>query len=180
MLVVGQTDIDAIIHFARTFRQRVAVWGRIEMDERSRASIGGDEVTKKGKCHLIPISFVPPDPDHFGVIWTENALLLRDRHEPQSDREAIRRRPIVAAVRGGQSQHRVAQEFHVSQSTVHHWVHHARGQRLDRVDWHNRTHATRTSSRTDPAIEDLVLTVRTELEQSVTWGSMGPPPSTTP
>jgi predicted transcriptional regulator len=61
------------------------------------------------------------------------------------------------------SQHEVALRFHVCQSTVCQWVHRDEGQRLDRVDWHDRTHATRTSSRTDPAVEDLVLTVRTEL-----------------
>ncbi len=44
----------------------------------------------------------------------------------------------------------------MSQSTVYHWVHHAHGQRLDRVDWHDRPHTTRTPSRTDPTIEDLV------------------------
>ena len=41
------------------------------------------------------------------------------------------------------------------------------------MDWHDRTHATRTSSRTDPAIEDLVLTVRTELEQASDLGFHG-------
>src|SRR5262249_26827535 len=90
------------------------------------------------------------------------ASLSGGRHEPQKDREALRRRAIVAAVRRGRSQHEVAQEFHVSQSTVQHWVHHAQGQRLDRVDWHDRPHTPLTTSRTDPAIEDLVLTVRTQ------------------
>jgi transposase len=80
---------------------------------------------------------------------------------------------MVAAVRSGRSQHEVAQEFHVSQSTVHHWVHHAHGQRLDRVDWHDRPHTTRTRSRTDPIIEDLVLTVRTELERGSDLGFHG-------
>jgi transposase len=80
---------------------------------------------------------------------------------------------VVAAVRSGRSQHEVAQEFHVSQSTVHHWVHHAHGRRLDRVDWHDRPHTTRTSSRTDPAIEDLVLAVRTELERDSDLGFHG-------
>ena len=61
----------------------------------------------------------------------------------------------------------------MSQSTVHHWVHHAHGQRLDRVDWHDRPHTTRTPSRTDPAIEDLVLTVRTELERVSDLGFHG-------
>jgi hypothetical protein len=80
---------------------------------------------------------------------------------------------MVAAVRRGRSQHEVAQEFHVSQSTVHSWVRHAHGRRLDRVDWHDRPHTTRTSSRTDPAIEDLVLTVRTELERDSDLGFHG-------
>ena len=61
----------------------------------------------------------------------------------------------------------------MSQSTVHHWVHHAHGQRLDRVDWHDRPHTTRTPSRTDPTIEDLVLTVRTELERVSDLGFHG-------
>lgn len=80
---------------------------------------------------------------------------------------------MVAAVRSGRSQHEVAQEFHVSQSTVHYWVHHAHGRRLDRVDWHDRPHTTRTSSRTDPAIEDLVLAVRTELGRDSDLGFRG-------
>jgi hypothetical protein len=61
----------------------------------------------------------------------------------------------------------------VSQSTVHHWVHHAHGQRLDRVDWHDRPHTTRTPSRTDPTIEDLVLTVRTGLGRDSDLGFHG-------
>ena len=61
----------------------------------------------------------------------------------------------------------------MSQSTVLHWVHHAHGQRLARVDWHDRPHTTRTPSRTDPAIEDLVLTVRTELERDSDLGFHG-------
>ncbi|MBV8126689.1 MAG: helix-turn-helix domain-containing protein, partial [Planctomycetaceae bacterium] len=51
----------------------------------------------------------------------KTASLPGGRHE-QSDREAARRRAIVAAVRSGRSQHEVAHEFGVSQSTVHAWV----------------------------------------------------------
>ena len=61
----------------------------------------------------------------------------------------------------------------MSQSAVHYWVHHAHGRRLDRVDWHDRPHATRTSSRTDPAIEDLVLAMRTELGRDSDLGFHG-------
>src|SRR5262245_6859425 len=80
---------------------------------------------------------------------------------------------MVAAVRRGRSQHEVAQEFHVSRSTVHYWVRHAHGRRLDRVDWHDRPHATRESARTAPAVEDLVLAVRTELERDSDLGFHG-------
>jgi len=80
---------------------------------------------------------------------------------------------MVAAVRSGRSQHEVSHEFHVSQSTVHYWVHQAHGRRLDRVDWHDRPHTTRTSPRTDPTIEDLVLEVRTGLERDSDLGFHG-------
>jgi hypothetical protein len=56
---------------------------------------------------------------------------------------------------------------------VHHWVQHAQGQRLDRVDWHDRSHGPRTPHRTEAVIEELVLTVRTELEQLSDLGSHG-------
>src|SRR5512142_2590410 len=61
----------------------------------------------------------------------------------------------------------------VSQSMVHHWVQHARRQRLDRVDWHDRPSTPRSTTRTETAIEDLVLTVRCELEQASDLGFHG-------
>ena len=61
----------------------------------------------------------------------------------------------------------------MSQSTVHHWVHHAHGQRLDRVDWHDRPRTPRKTTRTEAAIEDLVLTVRGQLEQVSDLGFHG-------
>jgi predicted transcriptional regulator len=85
----------------------------------------------------------------------------------------LRRRAIVAAVRSGRSQHEVAAKFHVSQSTVHHWVHRAQGQRLDRVDWHDRPHDPKAPHRTEAAIEDLILTLRTELERTSDLGFHG-------
>jgi hypothetical protein len=36
----------------------------------------------------------------------------------------------------------VARDFGVSPATVSHWVHHAHGQRLDRVDWSDQPHLT--------------------------------------
>ena len=56
---------------------------------------------------------------------------------------------------------------------VHHWVQHAQGQRLDRVDWHDRSHGPRTPHRTEAVIEELVLTVRTEREQLSDLGFHG-------
>jgi hypothetical protein len=56
---------------------------------------------------------------------------------------------------------------------VHHWVQQAQGQRLDRVDWHDRSHAPRASHRTEAVIEELVLTVRAELEQLSDLGFHG-------
>ena len=61
----------------------------------------------------------------------------------------------------------------MSQATVHHWVHLARGQRLDRVNWHDRPSTPRTTTRTEVTIEDLVLTVRGELEKTSDLGFHG-------
>src|ERR1035437_1572227 len=106
---------------------------------------------------MIPIGFVPHDPDHSAVFWSG---------KPHPSLEALRRWAIVAAVRRGRSQHQVAEKFHVSQSTVHHWVHLAQGQRLDRVNWHDRPHDPKAPHRTEAVIEDLVLAVRCELEKT--------------
>jgi hypothetical protein len=56
---------------------------------------------------------------------------------------------------------------------VHHWVQHAQGQRLDRVDWHDRSHAPRAPHGTEAVIEELVLTVRKELAQCSDLGFHG-------
>jgi hypothetical protein len=56
---------------------------------------------------------------------------------------------------------------------VHHWVQQAHGQRLDRVDWYDRSHAPGAPHRTEAVIEDLVLTVRAELEQLSDLGFHG-------
>ncbi len=62
---------------------------------------------------------------------------------------------MVAAVRRGQSLR-----------TVAHWVARAKGQRLDRVDWSDRSRAPRQTRRTAIALEDLVLKARRDLAQS--------------
>src|SRR5436189_888095 len=70
---------------------------------------------------------------------------------------------MVAAVRGGQSLRAVASQFGVGVATVSHWVKRAKGQRLDRVDWSDRSRAPHHTRRTDTALEDLVLQTRGEL-----------------
>jgi hypothetical protein len=70
---------------------------------------------------------------------------------------------MVEAVRRGRSQQQVARDFDVSPATVNRWVHHAHGQRLDRVDWSSSSPIPHTTRWTDPALEDLVLEVRSRL-----------------
>jgi transposase len=70
---------------------------------------------------------------------------------------------MVAAVRRGQSLRAVARRFGVGIATVAHWVERAQGQRLDRVDWSDRSHAPHRPRRTDTAVEDLVLQTRSAL-----------------
>jgi putative transposase len=73
---------------------------------------------------------------------------------------------MVAAVRAGQSLRVVARRFGVGLATVAFWVGRAKGQRLDRVDWTDRSCAPRHTRRTDTALEDLVLQIRRELADS--------------
>jgi transposase-like protein len=80
---------------------------------------------------------------------------------------------MVEAVRNGRSHHEVARQFHVSPATVHHWVRHAHGQRLDRVDWSDRSRIPHTTQRTDATIEDLVLEVRRQLQATSDLGFHG-------
>src|SRR5882672_1731538 len=70
---------------------------------------------------------------------------------------------MVVAVRRGQSLRAVARQFGVGVATVAHWVERAQGQRLDRIDWTDRSHAPHKSRRTDTSLEDLVLKARSEL-----------------
>ena len=70
---------------------------------------------------------------------------------------------MVAAVRAGQVLRTVADQFRVAVATVAYWVERAKGQRLDRVDWSDRSHAPHKTRRTDPSLEDLVLKARSDL-----------------
>jgi hypothetical protein len=80
---------------------------------------------------------------------------------------------MVAAVRSGRSQQQVARDFGVSPATVNRWVRHAHGQRLDRVDWSDRSPIPHTTQRTTAALEDLVLEVRSRLQAESDLGFFG-------
>jgi transposase len=70
---------------------------------------------------------------------------------------------MVAAVRRDQSLRAVARQFGVGMATVAYWVERAKGQRLDRVDWSDRSRAPRKTRRTDTALEDQILKTRDAL-----------------
>ncbi len=70
---------------------------------------------------------------------------------------------MVAAVRRGQPLRTVAVQFGVGVATVAFWVQRANGQRLDRVDWSDRSCAPHKTQRTDTFLEDLVLQTRKAL-----------------
>jgi transposase len=80
---------------------------------------------------------------------------------------------MVAAVRAGLSLHEAARRFGVSPATVFRWVQRAHGQRLDRVDWSDRSCAPRRTRRTDADIEDLVLQARHDLRRHSDLGFYG-------
>jgi Homeodomain-like domain len=80
---------------------------------------------------------------------------------------------MVEAVRRGRSQQQVARDFGVSPATVNRWVRLAHGQRLDRVDWSDRSPIPHTTRRTDSALEDLVLEVRGHLQAESDPGFFG-------
>jgi hypothetical protein len=73
---------------------------------------------------------------------------------------------MVAAVRRGQPLRAVAKKFGVGVATVAHWVERAQGQRLDRVDFADRSRAPHQTRRTEIPLEDLVLQTRRDLAQS--------------
>ena len=73
---------------------------------------------------------------------------------------------MVAAVRRGQPLRAVATRFGVGVATVAHWVERAKGQRLDRVDFSDRSRAPHQTRRTEITSEDLVLQTRRDLAQS--------------
>ena len=80
---------------------------------------------------------------------------------------------MVAAVRQHQSIRAVARRFGVSISTVVYWVERAKGQRLDRVDWDDRSRAPHHTQRTAAELEEQVLRLRRQLRQESDLGAYG-------
>ena len=70
---------------------------------------------------------------------------------------------MVAAVRGGQSLRAVARQFGVGVAPVTLGVQRARGQRLGRVDWSDRSSIPHSTQRTESSTEGLILAARKEL-----------------
>jgi putative transposase len=82
---------------------------------------------------------------------------------------------MVAAVRRGQPLRAVAKKFGVGVATVAHWVQRAKGQRLDRVDFSDRSRAPHQARRTEITLEDLVLQTRSDLARG-DLGAIGADP----
>jgi hypothetical protein len=80
---------------------------------------------------------------------------------------------MVAAVRAGRSQRAVARSFGVSLATVQLWLRRATDERLDRVDWSDRSSTRHRLARIDPGLEDLILDLRRDLRETSVLGEYG-------
>jgi len=67
----------------------------------------------------------------------------------------------------------VARQFRVALRTVQIWVERAEGQRLDRVDFSDRSHAPKKTTRTTKSIESKVLRIRRKLLEESALGERG-------
>ena len=82
-----------------------------------------------------------------------------DERLSEKDRQAM-----VAAVQCGQSQRAVARRFGVGLSHLQYWLARARGQKLERVDWADQSHAPPQQGRqTSAPWQRRVLALRREL-----------------
>lgn len=79
----------------------------------------------------------------------------------------------MAAVRRGASQRAVARTYGVGLATVQRWLARAANNRLDRVDWSDRPDTPHRTTRTEPAVEELVLRLRWELREASILGEYG-------
>ena len=81
---------------------------------------------------------------------------------------------MVLAIRRGQSIRSVARTFGVTKATVERWKNHARGKRLDRVDWNDRPDGSaKPANRTSESIEQCVLKLRKHLKEHSALGEHG-------
>jgi transposase-like protein len=80
---------------------------------------------------------------------------------------------MVAAVRRHQSIRSVARRFGVSPNTVVYWVERAKGQRLDRMDWEDRSRTPHHTQRTEAGVEEQVLRLRRQLRRDSDLGAYG-------
>lgn len=81
---------------------------------------------------------------------------------------------MVAAVRKGTPQRAVARAFGVSLSVVQRWTRRAHGQRLDRVDWTDRSHAPHAAPNQTPhEMEALIVRTRQHLREHSVLGEYG-------
>lgn len=83
------------------------------------------------------------------------------------------RRAIVAAARRGVALRAIARAQHVSLATVQRWIRRAGTERLDRVDWADRSHAPIRSRRTPRAWEDRIVALRQTLRTTSDLGEYG-------
>ena len=83
------------------------------------------------------------------------------------------RRALVRAVRRGTTQRAVARRFRVGLGTVQRWLQHAGQQRLDRVDWGDRSHQPHRVRRTAPEFEARIVELRRELKATSALGEYG-------
>lgn len=81
---------------------------------------------------------------------------------------------MVERVRAGMGMREVSRAFGVSLSVVQRWVNRAAEQRLDRIDWSNRsTSAGRSRNRTSAEVEELILALRQNLAEESELGEYG-------
>src|SRR5512142_1690250 len=121
-------------------------------------------------CHMIPISFVPPDPDHSGVFWTEKPHPLPEVIMSKETGMPLAVGPSSPPSDGGNPNTTPP----VSSTSVSPWS--ITGS--SRLKGNDSTGSTGTTvptppHRTEAIIADLVLTVRAELEQVSDLGFHG-------
>ena len=84
----------------------------------------------------------------------------------------MRRRQLVEAVRSGQSLRGAATQLGFSVASAAYWVERARGKRIDRVDFANRSPG-RAWNRTGIDVEQRILSLRDALREQSVLGEYG-------